>query len=92
MSDIDDMIDSIQKQLQKNGLDEIISEAKKAGTETKKIQDFVAGAFLQDFRYDNVNPVVTSLRGAQYELDNMGKEIGQPEGVINEAVYRIRNA
>jgi hypothetical protein len=92
VSDIDEMLDSIQRQLQRNGLDTVLHETNKTSVEVQKIQDFVSNAFLQDFHYDNVERLALSLRMAQYELGAINRLIGPPESAINEAMYRIRSA
>jgi hypothetical protein len=92
VSDIDELVESIQRQLQRNGLDDILSEVNKTSAEIQKIQDFVSNAFLMDFRYDNVERLAQSLRMAQHELNNINKSIGPPESAINEALHRIRDA
>lgn len=92
MSDIDDLIASIQRQLLKNGINEVLIEIKKADSEVQKIQDIVSSTFQQDFRYDNVEPLAISLRASRYEMDALSRSAGMAETVIGEVVQKIRYA
>jgi hypothetical protein len=92
LSDIDDLIDSIQRQLQANGLDEIAGDLELCSRELDNINEYLTSAFLQDFSYDNVQPVANMLRGSKYMIDEARRSFGGASAAITQAAYKIRSA
>ena len=90
MSDIEEIVESIQKQLQRNGISAAMAEIGEAMNSVSKLQDLIV-SLESSGDYDGMSPVRNAVRSAQGELASIQRMVGQPESVLNEAIFRIRN-
>ena len=91
MSDIDNIIEAIQKQLQRDGISAAMSEIGIIASELNELQVIVR-ELEANGEYDRVIPLANTIRAANYALSNTKRMVGSPEQVLNEAIYRIRSA
>ena len=91
MSEIELIIEGIQKRLQKDGIGALTIEIDKAINELDEI--FNLSVSLESCGdYDGLMLLYSSLRAVRGELANAQSKAGLPESVLNEAINRIRNA
>jgi hypothetical protein len=90
MSEVDELIEQIDRQLQRYGIEPIRDEIARSRTEVQKVYDGVRTSFAQDFRYHNVEKCLVLLRGVLHNLDTSKTFIGEYEMVLGNVKNRIR--